>query len=210
LELQVFPDGRIRLRVPLRTSQKEIREFVESHRGWLSERLIENDRRPKAKTLNYQHGEEHLVLGRRVPLLLENASRKSVSLSDSGLVVSGSSLTADQVQGVLENWYRSQARVWYQELIDKHMPWFQQRGHKAPKLHIKKMKSRWGSLSMKGNMSLNLELVKTPLVCIEYVVVHELCHLEQQNHGPKFKSLMDLHLPDWRERKKKLDVSPLV
>lgn len=210
LELQVYPDGRIRLRVPLRSTKKEINEFIESHRQWLDQRLRENEKRPKPKQLRYEEGEHHLVLGRRVPLVFENGKKKRVQLAETGLMVMSPSLEPNIIETMLDNWYRSQAKIWYQELIDKHMPWFMERGHKTPKLHIKKMKSRWGSLSVRGNMSLNLELVKTPINCVEYVVVHELCHLEQQNHGPKFKALMDRHLPDWRERKKALDKAPLL
>lgn len=71
------------------------------------------------------------------------------------------------------------------------------------------MKSRWGSLSSRGYINLNLELIKTPLPCIEYVVLHELCHLEHMNHGPGFRRLLSQCLPDWQQRRQQLNLAPL-
>jgi predicted metal-dependent hydrolase len=70
---------------------------------------------------------------------------------------------------------------------------------------VRKMHKRWGSCARSGNVLLNSELVKTPLSCIEYVVMHELCHLMEQNHSPAFFRLLSRHLPDWRRRKERLE-----
>ena len=74
-----------------------------------------------------------------------------------------------------------------------------------PFLTLRKMKTRWGSLSTIGRLTLNTELIQAPRECIEYVVYHELCHLYHQNHGPEYYQLLDRTLPDWKQRKQKLE-----
>ena len=76
-----------------------------------------------------------------------------------------------------------------------------------PFLTLRKMKTRWGSMSTSGRLTLNLELIKAPRECIEYVVYHELCHLHHQNHGPAYYQLLDRTLPDWKRRKEQLEQS---
>ena len=76
---------------------------------------------------------------------------------------------------------------------------------------IKRMKTKWGSCNAKARrIWLNLELVKKPPACLEYVVVHELVHLRDQKHGPRFLALMDEHLPCWRRRRTELNAAPLA
>ena len=76
-----------------------------------------------------------------------------------------------------------------------------------PTLRIARMKNRWGSLSRNATLTLNPELIKAPRECIEYVVIHELCHLLHHNHGPEFQSLLERSLPDWINRKHKLEMA---
>jgi len=76
-----------------------------------------------------------------------------------------------------------------------------------PALSIKKMQKRWGSLSKKGVVTLNTDLVKAPKECIDYVVTHELCHLIHHNHSPEFYKLLESAIPQWEEIKHKLELS---
>ena len=69
------------------------------------------------------------------------------------------------------------------------------------------MKTRWGSLSTKGTMTLNLDLIRTPRECLEYVIIHELCHLTCRYHDAAFYGLLEKHLPDWKQRKHKLELA---
>lgn len=209
LELRVFPDGRVQVRAPLRTAQRHIDEFVEERRDWLRAHLEAAEKNP-IRTLRYEHGEAHLLLGRPIPLNLEHAPRARTTLTDQGLLVKGPDLSSATVSSRMDRWYRAQAQIIFNELIDRHFPWFGERGYLRPKLTIRKMKTRWGSLSSRSGMSLNLELIKVPVPLIEYVVIHELCHLEHHDHGRGFKDLMSYHLPDWQEKRRALNNFSLV
>lgn len=100
---------------------------------------------------------------------------------------------------------RSRAHEVFKEILAERFDTFRQRGHECPSLKIRKMKTRWGSLAGGRRMTLNLWLILAPRECIEYVIVHELCHLEHRGHGRRFYRLMDELMPDWRERKRQLE-----
>ncbi|MBU4485696.1 MAG: M48 family metallopeptidase, partial [Candidatus Delongbacteria bacterium] len=80
-------------------------------------------------------------------------------------------------------------------------------GKEIPKIVVKKMKTRWGSLSQSGILTINIELIKAPKECIDYVITHELCHLKYKDHSPKFYKLLESILPEWKKLKHKLELS---
>lgn len=207
LELRVYPDRRLEVRAPLRTRQRDIDAFVAGRRDWIERKLATMP--PPSPPPDFGAGSRHLFLGERRPLQLESG-RHRVRFDDGLIHVRTADIHCpDGVARALERGYREAAKGHFEALIDRHFPWFDERGHRRPTLRVKKMKTRWGSLSQRGYINLNLQLIKTPPACVEYVVVHELCHLEEANHGPRFHALMDRHLPDWRERRRRLNGAPL-
>ena len=111
------------------------------------------------------------------------------------------------VARALLDWYRQEARRLFERLIDQwhSHPRFQR--YPRPPLKIRAMRSRWGSLSPRTGMCLNLLLIHAPLASIEYVVVHELCHLRYRGHGKGFYGVLESVMPDWRARKTALEAS---
>lgn len=94
----------------------------------------------------------------------------------------------------------------FRPFIDKYYPEFKQYGIKYPMLRYKDMKSRWGScIPSKNIITLNKQLAAVPRECVEYVVVHEYCHFLEPNHSQRFYAHVERHMPDWRERRKKLN-----
>ena len=210
LELRLYPDRRIEVRVPLRTSEREIGDFIASKSAWLQSRLQGLEQRPAPVPLQYCHGETHLFLGQRYPLALSRAARPHTALQSGSLCL----LTPEpdnpaRIASQLDRWYRQQADGVFNQMSERHCPFLAGRGHKRPQLRVRTMKSRWGSLSSRGYINLNLELIKAPLESIEYVVLHELCHLEHMNHGVGFHALLSQCLPDWQARKRELNRAAL-
>lgn len=204
LSIEVQPDSRIVVRVPERCAAAAVSSWVRSRAKWI-ERQLERFRRrgPSAPPYRYVNGEAHRCLGFSYPLRVTQGQPEGAALADGHLVVSLADGGPDPaaVSALLRAWYFERAAEIYQAVLEeRHAAFFAQRGHPLPVLVVKAMKRRWGSLSTRGRMALSVDLIRTPLRCIELVVVHELCHLEQQNHGPRFYRLLEQAIPDYEER----------
>jgi predicted metal-dependent hydrolase len=109
---------------------------------------------------------------------------------------------------VLQRWYRQQLAALVPPLMNKWQPIL---GVEAANWTIKKMKTKWGSCNTAARrIWLNLELVKKPVQCLEYIVVHELAHLLERYHNDKFLAMMNAFLPQWRSRRIELNAAPLA
>jgi predicted metal-dependent hydrolase len=110
------------------------------------------------------------------------------------------------VKATLWNWYREQAADVFQERLRGCMVRLKLKSDEGPRsLIIRSYRSRWGSMSQKRILALNIDLIRAPRECIDYVVIHELCHLKFPHHGPDFWSALEKLMPDWRQRKVKLE-----
>ena len=106
---------------------------------------------------------------------------------------------------MLNEWYLEKAAVWFPKLAEALLNRFKKYGVSPKAIEIKKMQYRWGSCSAKGRVLLNLELIKAPKACIEYVIIHELCHLLHHDHTSAFFKLQDKEYPEWKKWKEKLE-----
>lgn len=197
--LYVYPDKRIEIRTPLLYNINDVEPFLLKHSRWLFNRL-------ETKSVNmqksYAEGELHYFLGKRYPIKVNLSSRNSVVFQNDAIVICAKS--QELVESLLDRWYLEQARRVFQEIA---MPLIKQmeKYNVAPSsFSIRKMKTRWGSCSRKGSISLNLHLIKLPEQCIREVILHELCHLVHFNHSKDFYALMTAEMPDWKIWKKEL------
>lgn len=135
-------------------------------------------------------------------VLKPDAVRNSLVIKDGSFVVSLHPATRENFGLFMQNWYRRQARKAFLEAIDRWLPMFHERGYgiPAPRLKIFAMRRAWGRCYYtKGLITLNLHLVKAPRPCIDYIVLHELCHFMVSNHSKDFHRLVESFLPGWRE-----------
>lgn len=147
-----------------------------------------------------------MYLGRRYRLkvIQVESAEVSVKLRGSHLEVR---VTDPQRQSVCEatkRWIRERARDVFAERLKTIVAELNWR-LPTPAMRLQAMQVQWGSCSPGGRLTLNPWLVKAPRDCIDYVVLHELCHLKEHNHSPRFYKLLDKHMPQWRNRKKRLD-----
>jgi predicted metal-dependent hydrolase len=142
-------------------------------------------------------------LGRQYLLEINPSKKNEVKISRNKLIVNH--IVKSKPESVLEKWYIEKAELHFKKLIHELLPLFNKYQVSTPTIQIKKMKKRWGSCSANGNIILNLELIKASKGSIEYVIIHELCHLIHHNHTKAFYLLLDSIMPDWKKWKNKLE-----
>lgn len=209
LTIEVHPDSRVLVRAPVDCPEALIAERVQKRAAWISRQLAEFERyRPRTPARQYINGESHLYLGRQYRLKLVPGDAASVKLTRGQLLVTlPGDPEAERVRALLHRWYLDRARAVFTEVLDASLPRF--KGVEHPRLIVRTMQSRWGSLSRAGSMTLNVNLVRAPRPCIEYVVTHELCHTRHRDHDARFFKLLGQVMPDWEQRKQRLEAALL-
>ena len=205
LYLRIKPDGTVKVSSPMRLSDEAIKEFVLSRIDWIREtraKMLENP--PKPKTM-YKDGETHYLWGEPYTLHLidkENAKRAFYNAEEAVIYLPVPKRSnIKQREKILFELYR--------EELNRNLSYFLEKcigivGHEPKEIKIRNMKN-WGNCRKDKRITLNLKLAKKPPACTEYVLIHELCHLIEFNHGPRFKALMDSFCPNWREIKRVLN-----
>lgn len=207
LQIYVYPDSQIRLIVPEQVSEPEIVDAVHKRRRWIVKQLAYFRAQQKYITpRQYVSGESHYYLGRQYVLKVIETSQslQEVKFFRGKLEVYIVEKTAENVKKHLEKWYRTKAKMIFQQrlmVLLEQASWMQH----CPEIKLVNMKKQWGNCSVKGYLTLNPMLVKAPQECIDYVILHELCHFAEHNHSPKFYRLLTQVMPDWKKRKTRLD-----
>lgn len=209
--LYVHPDKSVEIRMPLLFSVDEIEPFLIKHSRWLFNRLDLPEKKP-VEPKKFVSGELHYFLGKQYPIEIVASDKNSVVFDNEKIVIRQrvDKSTSQQVNlsksasDLLDRWYLEQAKRVFRE-ISIPLVESMKKYNVAPKsFAIKKMKTRWGSCSSKGNINLNLHLIKLPEQCIKEVILHELCHLVHFNHSKDFYALMTAEMPDWKVWKKEI------
>lgn len=212
LHLGVYPpDGRIRVAAPPAISDAAVRVAIISRLPWIKRQRAAFERQARESQREMVSGESHYYRGRRYRLqVVETNAQPRVELRGHQAMVLHvrPDWTADERERLLQRWYRTRLRNLVPRLLDK---WQDELDVAVSEWGIKRMKTKWGSCNPSARrIWLNLELIKKPQACLEYVIVHELTHLLVRNHDERFLSLMDQHLPTWRRRRTELNAAPLV
>jgi predicted metal-dependent hydrolase len=212
LHLAVYPpDGRVRVSVPVRLTDEDVRLAVISRLGWIRRRqeMFQSQERQSAR--EFVSGESHFVQGRRYRLdVIEENGPAAVRLrNNSTLELRVRPGTArDKREEILNHWYRELLKNQIAQLLPK---WEKKIGVTVSEWGVRKMKTRWGTCNIEARrIWVNLELAKKPPQCLEYIMVHEMVHLLERRHNDRFLALMDKHLPNWRHMRDELNREPLA
>jgi predicted metal-dependent hydrolase len=155
-------------------------------------------------------GETHLYLGRQYRLRVHCAGRASVKLVGRFFEVHLHTPKEPQaVAAVMHRWYQSHAERVFRDRLAVCLQAGSALPHVDVRLRVRAMVRRWGSCSKDGLITLNADLIKMPIHCIDYVIMHELCHLCVHDHSPAFFKLLGRCMPNWKQRKQRLDSLPL-
>jgi len=210
LEIAVLPDGAVLVKAPRRAREDDVLERVARRARWiLRQQRYFAQFQPRTPPRRYVGGETHLYLGRQYRLAIEDGAAEGVRLVGGWfhVTVRPDLRSAERVRQLLDRWYAERARLRLTERLHDCWAWFPAAGRSQPTLRLRRMRTRWGSLSRSGALSLNPDLVRAPRECIDYVILHELCHLIEPDHGPEFRRLLERVLPDWERRKHQLELA---
>lgn len=205
LAIYVHRDATVEVRAPITCPRETVLDFVHRRRLWINRQLERVAAYTPARVLRYTQGERHLYLGEWVVLALQPGSPRQARLVDGQLLLTlrePSNLA--RVKRLLEQWYQVRASEVFAARLIQWINHPTYRDLRPPMLRLRRMRRRWGSCSSRGVITLNTRLVERHPELIDYVVVHELCHLRVFDHSARFYALMDAVLPDWRRRRQAL------
>lgn len=212
LHVGVYPPaGRVRVAAPLRFSDDAVRVAVSTRLAWIRRQQSEFEAQERQSQREMIDGESHFFRGRRYRLrVIERDGPAEVRLANSSSLELRARTGTDRAgrDAILQRWYRERLREQIPALLDK---WQPRVGAEVAEVRIKKMKTRWGSCSESARrLWLNLELAKKPVICVEYILVHEMIHLLERHHNDRFRELLDAAMPNWRTARDELNRAPLA
>ena len=209
INLRIRADQCVYVSAPKDVAAKMVDAFVVEKSAYILRALKKFKDRNRESTLenNFVNGETVKFLGRNLRLKVKNASRSKVESDESYVTLYVKDVhDADLKKRVLETWLRKKCKDEITAICKKVYPQVKKYGVAFPEIQLREMVSRWGSCSpKKGFMTFNTALIAMPVSCIEYVVTHEFTHFLYPNHSKKFYQQLATFMPDWEERKKRLE-----
>lgn len=212
LHLAVLPpSGKVRVAVPHHVTDERVRLAIIAKLSWIRRQQADFNQQPRQTEREMINGESHYLWGRQYRLeVIEQVGKHRVETKGKNklrLYVQPNTSVENRLL-VLNNWYRAQLKIKVAELVTHWSPIIK----RTPMFcGIRKMKTKWGSCNINAKrIWLNLELVKKPPECLEYILVHELVHLLERHHNDRFRKHMDTFLPKWREHRNLLNALPLA
>ncbi len=204
LGITVTPDLDVLVKAPFDSSIEKIKEKLSKKAPWIiKQQSYFLSFHPKTTLRKYIGGETHLYLGRQYILKIETSNVDSVKLKGKFIEVHTSDKS--KVKGLVKEWYLAHAKSKFHEIALPLIEKFKKYKVEPDSVVLREMPTRWGSCTPKGKIILNPELIKAPKGCIEYVIIHELCHLIHHHHTRKFIDLQTKEMPDWEKWKFKLE-----
>lgn len=193
------PDGRVTVSAPLRMSEARIVAFIAEKADWIRKHQARIAALPPRLELRYETGEEHRFLGvdHRLEVRPATGQRPGAEAIEGRLLVHARDpRDAAEVKRHLDRLYRRELQARLDELVPA---WSARLGVATQTIRIRAMKRKWGACRpQRRDIVFNLELAKQPPAAINYVVLHELAHLLEPSHGPRFQAILSEHMPDWR------------
>lgn len=208
LGIRIYPDGRVSVSAPMDLSRVEIETIVLKRAEWIVRHQMKFQAAPRPIILprRYVNGEIYQYLGQPFTLCVVEDRRERVELGDHVLnVFVAQARNTKRIASLIDHWYRAQAEHIFKARLAVCFPHVSFMAVTMPILTIRTMKTRWGSCTSKGRVTLNRKLLHMSEDLIDYVILHELCHLKELNHSPRFYALMDRVLPHWRDCRKRLN-----
>lgn len=210
VHLKVFRSLKVVLSVPVQVPQEWIADFLNKRTAWIDNQITKYKLSGGTNTLDsIKNGTSVQILGKDMRIVFEPSLDNHIAADEKRITVfMRDTSDAELAQKMFLKWWKQEAeRVLTQELDVLYEKVFKKYQVPKPSIHIRKMKTLWGSCTpSKSKITFNSHLYKANIRCIQYVVLHELTHLLYPNHSKQFYDFLTIHMPDWQERKKQLDM----
>ncbi len=204
LGITVTPEMEVLVKAPTDITIEKVKEKIRKKAPWIiKQKSFFLSFHPKTPKRKYISGETHLYLGRQYRLQVEIGKLESVKLKGKFIVVT--STDKSKAKDLLYDWYLEHARTKLHTIAKALIEKFKKYKVEPNSIVLRDMPTRWGSCTPSGKIILNPELIKAPKGCIEYVIIHELCHLIHHDHSQKFIHLQTNEMKDWEKWKMKLE-----
>jgi len=204
LGITVTPDLQILVMAPIEASIEKIKEKVRKRAPWIfKQQGFFLQFLPKTSPRKYIAGETHLYMGRHYRLKILKSKKDSVRLK--GRYIEITTSNKKKAEKLLNDWYSHHSKTKIFAIAEPLIERFKKYKAIPNSVALRKMPNRWGSCTANSKIILNPELIKAPKGCIEYVIIHELCHLVHRNHTPKFINLQTREMPNWERWKMRLE-----
>ena len=198
--IKIYPDLRIAVSVPLHASNKDIENFIQSKKEWVEITL----KKIKKVKENKNNLKENVIkiLGKEIEKKIIESDLERIRLTNTSIYIYLKNINNAEIAKKLLEWKIEKLKAIldeyltkYTKLLNRNINYYQ----------IKKLSSAWGIYHKKENyISFNFDLIEKDIECIEYVVLHELCHIFYMNHQKDFWALVEKYMPDYKIRRKKL------
>lgn len=208
LAISVLPDLSVAVTAPHGSPLALIKKKVQKRAPWiLKQQDYFKAYLPKQPPRQYVSGETHLYLGRQYRLNVFESDKESVKLRGSYIHIGVKNRSdTSRAKTLLEGWLLAHAREQFERRLEACWERLRRQGVvPLPMLRLRRMQKRWGTCTRNGVIYLTPSLVKAPASCIDYVIVHELCHLKHAHHGKAFYDMLRRAMPDWEQRKMRLE-----
>ncbi|HPZ07806.1 MAG TPA: SprT family zinc-dependent metalloprotease [Candidatus Eremiobacteraeota bacterium] len=202
------PEGRVRVASPAGVKDEAIRLFVISRLPWIKRQQRKFREQEREREREFLSRESHYFFGKRYLLnVIEHKGPPGIILNKNTIDMYVSRGTTTEKRRIIMNeWYRREIKKVIPDLLEK---WEKITGVSASQWRVKLMKTRWGTCNIKAKrIWFNLELAKKPVLCLEYIIVHELVHLLERHHNENFLRLMEKFMPQWKKYKEELNRLP--
>lgn len=209
LAIHVMPDTFVIIKSPNNTKEEEIRDFLYRKRRWIEKQIafFKECRRVSGKIVS---GAEYFFLGKQYQIIIKKAElREYVDFDHYKLIIHNFfPKKAERSADIFHRWLKEETEKQFSLLLEKCLQKFPE--IPMPNLKIRFLRRRWGSFSIKNNITLNADLIAVDKQYIEYVITHELCHCYHMNHSQAFYKLLESKIPNWKILKIKLEKSPII
>ena len=207
MEFAVHPDATVVVKAPKGTLLETIRHRVARRARWIKKQIAYfRQFEPHTPARRYVGGETHLFLGRQYRLKIRKGSNTGVKLKGAYFhVITPEPDNTQKVKELLDEWYKEHARSVFSKRLEACYLRAKKLNVPFPEIRLRRMSKRWGSCSKAGDILLNTALIKASIYCIDYVIMHELCHLKIHTHDNSYFKLLSRYMPDWEKRKERLE-----